>query len=284
MDRRTLLAGLAGAGLLAGGAALWAIPGRRRGAGQRWVSLSPSITETVFALGAREQLVGRSAYCTLPPAAASLPAAGTALEPNLEALASLHPGGILMEAARGAQIDAVSRLAPVEALPWLTVADVLGSVTRLGELLGVHAQAEALRAVLDGALEVQAPADGPRALLVLAGEDLGRGPVWFIKRGSLHGAAAHAAGLRDALDEDVDGLPQLPLERLIALDPDLILVLSAQTLDDAGRERLAHAFDAIAPLSARVGVLDGPQVLSTGPSIAALPARLRAEAERLGSR
>jgi len=289
MDRRHLLASFAGAGLLGTGAALWALPASRPAATAsraRWVSLSPAITETAFAMEVTNTLVGRSTWCQLPPIVGRLPPAGTSLEPDLEALAALAPTGVLVEASRGAQIDRISQIAPVESLAWETVEDVQASVARLGTLLGAPDRAAHVAQVFDRALVAAPPAGGARVLLAMAGDDLGRGPLWFIKRNSLHGAAAHAAGLRNAVMEDVSGLPQLSLERLLAINPHAILVLSAETLDDAARDRLRHAFDALTPLAAatmgRVAVIDGPTVLSTGPSIATLPKRLRAAIGQMG--
>lgn len=297
MDRRVFLGAGVAASLLAvaGGVRLATreAPGLRGGSGEGggagpgWVSLTPALTETVFALGAQQALIGRSTYCSLPPAARRLPTAGTSLTPDLEALASLGPDGVILEAAAASQIDRIERIARVVAIPWLTLPEVVAGVAQLGQLFDAADAAHTLSESLQRGLSEAAPADGPRALLALAGDDLGRGPVWFIKRNSLHGAAAHGAGLRNAVEGDVEGLPQLPLEELVALDPELILILSAEPVDEAARHRLIHAFDALTPLSApsrgRVGLLAGPEVLSVGPSILSLPARLAAEAARLGA-
>ncbi|HHO50145.1 MAG TPA: ABC transporter substrate-binding protein [Deltaproteobacteria bacterium] len=291
MDRRVFLGAGVAASLLGvvGGVQLAtrsaSAPGGGRGRG--WVSLTPALTETVFALGAGASLIGRSTYCTLPPEAQRLPTAGTSLTPDLEALASLGPAGVILEASAAAQIDRIARIAEVTAIPWLTLDDVVAGIAQLGRLFEAGARAHGLGEALQRSLSADAPAEGPRALLVLAGDDLGRGPVWFIKRNSLHGAAAHGAGLRDAVQADVAGLPQLSIEDLIALDPELILILSASSVNDAARRRLLHAFDALTPLTApaqgRVGLLAGPEVLSVGPSILRLPQRLADEVARLGA-
>ncbi|MGH7879693.1 MAG: helical backbone metal receptor, partial [Candidatus Binataceae bacterium] len=62
------------------------------GAGQqRIVSLAPSVTETLFALGAGDEVVGVSQYCDYPPAVLDLPRVGSFLTPNVEAIAALRP-------------------------------------------------------------------------------------------------------------------------------------------------------------------------------------------------
>ncbi|HZJ88046.1 MAG TPA: ABC transporter substrate-binding protein [Sphaerochaeta sp.] len=57
----------------------------------RIVSLSPNVTETIFALGKGELLVGRSDYCNYPEEALGLPAVGTLYAPSLEQLLALEP-------------------------------------------------------------------------------------------------------------------------------------------------------------------------------------------------
>ena len=57
----------------------------------RIVSLAPSLTETIYALGLRDRLVGDTDYCDYPPDAQKKPKVGGGINPNLEVIASLHP-------------------------------------------------------------------------------------------------------------------------------------------------------------------------------------------------
>src|SRR6202011_6204007 len=58
---------------------------------ERIVSLAPSVTETLFALGAGPEVVGVSQYCDYPPQVRDLPRVGSFLTPNLEAIIALRP-------------------------------------------------------------------------------------------------------------------------------------------------------------------------------------------------
>src|SRR6516225_3962135 len=58
---------------------------------RRIVSLAPSVTETLFALGAGAEVVGVSQYCDYPPQARRLPRIGTFVTPNIEAIVALRP-------------------------------------------------------------------------------------------------------------------------------------------------------------------------------------------------
>src|SRR5207302_7178594 len=58
---------------------------------RRIVSLAPSITETLFALGAGSEVVGVSQYCDFPPQVQRLPKVGSFLTPNVEQIMALRP-------------------------------------------------------------------------------------------------------------------------------------------------------------------------------------------------
>src|SRR5699024_6771797 len=58
---------------------------------ERVLSLSPANTETLFALGAGERIVGRTDYCNYPEEAADVPSIGTYTSPNTELIISMTP-------------------------------------------------------------------------------------------------------------------------------------------------------------------------------------------------
>lgn len=267
--RRRLLVGLAAA--LALGAACTgpsATPSPQTPSSPRLVSLTPAITETVARLGALDTLVARSQWCTLPPEVTALPAVGSGLTPELERIVALRPTGILLDASLASRTDDLRGLAPVHVLPWLTAPEIAASLRTLGPLVGRPDAAEALAARFD-ALPDAPPPEAPVVLLTLT-TDPADGQVWYIKRNSVHGTLLHAAGARNAVDRDEDGAPTLSLEALVALDPPTIVVLSAQPVDEAARQRILGQWRGMEALQAvrngRVAVLGGPEVLSTGPS------------------
>src|SRR5208282_6923855 len=78
----------------------------------RVVSLSPSTTEALVAVGARDALVGRSRYCDFPPDVLSVPVVGGFVDPNFEAIVALRPD--LVIGARGpAGAQVAERLGPL---------------------------------------------------------------------------------------------------------------------------------------------------------------------------
>src|SRR5690606_11731178 len=63
---------------------------------QRIVSTAPSVTETLFALGLGERVVGITTYCNYPDAAKNKTRIGTYLQPNLEVILSLKPDLVIV--------------------------------------------------------------------------------------------------------------------------------------------------------------------------------------------
>ena len=78
----------------------------------RVVSLAPSITETLYALGVQDRLVGDSDYCDYPPEAKQKPHVGGTISPSIETIASLHPDVVLVnEGDQSARYGELARVA-----------------------------------------------------------------------------------------------------------------------------------------------------------------------------
>src|SRR5437667_11626930 len=63
---------------------------------QRIVSLLPSFTEILFAIGAGDRIVGRTQWCDYPPAALAIPSVGDGMPPNVEAVAARKPDLVVL--------------------------------------------------------------------------------------------------------------------------------------------------------------------------------------------
>ena len=101
---------------------------------QRIVSLAPSVTECLFALGAGKWVVGVTKYCSWPEEVSKIPKIGDFSRPSVEKIVSLKPG--LVVAAKGNDLKVLARLKsfriPVFATDFQTVDDVVGGMESLG--------------------------------------------------------------------------------------------------------------------------------------------------------
>ncbi|HEX5711492.1 MAG TPA: helical backbone metal receptor, partial [Sulfuricurvum sp.] len=66
-------------------------------AAQRIIALSPSINETLFALGAGDQVIANTEYCNYPPQAKNRPKVGGYFSPSLEKILALNPTIVIMQ-------------------------------------------------------------------------------------------------------------------------------------------------------------------------------------------
>jgi iron complex transport system substrate-binding protein len=193
-------------------------------AASRVVSISPSTTEAMFAIGAGDEVVGRSRYCDYPDAATALPEVGGYVDPNLEAILALRPD--LVVGARG---PAGSKLADTLAAHGVATffpetesfADIDGLILGLGARSGHSAGAESVVASIhareDAIARVLAEAPRVRALLVF---DLQ--PIVVAGPGGFPDEMLTRAGGTNVVT--LGGpYPSMGVERVIALDPDVIL-------------------------------------------------------------
>ena len=117
----------------------------------RVVSLSPAVTEIMFALGAQDLLVGRTDFCTYPPEAAQIPSIGGISNLNIEHILSLNPDLVISGSMVGKQLtDQMDKMGT----PMVCVIEkprfdaVYGNITAIGNLVGKAHEADSLNALL----------------------------------------------------------------------------------------------------------------------------------------
>ena len=77
---------------------------------KRIVSTFPSATETLFALGVGEWVIGVSTYCRYPPVVLSLPRIGTYIKPDVEKMATLRPDLVIVQRTAGGFVERLAAL------------------------------------------------------------------------------------------------------------------------------------------------------------------------------
>jgi iron complex transport system substrate-binding protein len=210
----------------------------------RIVSTSPSITETLFALGLGDRVVGVSQYCRFPPEAQTLPKVGTFLQPDPERIAALRPDLVFVHSVAG---DLTGRLSTMHiravAVDEGTMANVFGAIRQIGEAAGVPTRSEALvadiRLELDGVSHAVPAGPRPSVLFVIGrrpgtlADLVAAGPHTYLD------ALIGIAGGRNVLG--IAGLPEYPrisMETVLRLDPDVIV--DTVDMGETAAERLAR--------------------------------------------
>jgi len=191
---------------------------------QRIVSLLPSFTELLFAIGAGDHLVGRTAWCDYPPAARAVPSVGDGMPPNVEAVAAPRPDLVVLYHS-GPNVTAAEQLArlkiPAVLVDLNRLEDLGPAVRMLGRLTGHEASAESLAAAMDSlASRPEAPAFTSIVFVVWDN------PPIIIGRGSYLHQLAALAGARNVFDDVAVPSAQVSLETIAARNPEWVAVLS----------------------------------------------------------
>jgi len=200
----------------------------------RLVSLAPSITETVFALGLGDGLVGVSRFCRWPEEARRLPRVGGYLDPSYEALVTLRPDLVLLLREHDRVAGNLAALEiPALAVDHTTLEGILVSFALLGRRLGAPRRGDSLEAAARERIRCvrERVAGLPRTrVMVCVGRNPDPGPpsgVYAVGMGSYLGELVEAAGGRNVFGEGLPALPAVSAEGILRRDPELVLELAA---------------------------------------------------------
>lgn len=246
--------------------------------GTRLVSLTPSASEIVAALGATDKLVGVDDYSTFPAEVAKLPKVGSFLAPNLETIVRLKPSLVIVDDVHGQVAGALgdAGIATIECAIH-ELADVKTCLTRVGAKIGMSTAATTAIATIDAtvrAAETTRPAARPRVLVVIDREADGLGNLIAAGPASWVDELLHLVGADNMLAAAGVRYPKISIEEVLRGKPDVILDLSF-----AGKAGIAPWQGVPVPAVAnhRVTAMSEPYLTAPSPRVgAALDAISRA--------
>ena len=237
---------------------------------RRVVTLAPSLSEIVLALGARDRLVGVTRFDD-DPRTEKLPRIGGYNDPQPEAVLAVKPDLVLAEPSpenRG-PVETLARLGiPVEAFPLATVANIEDAVAAIAGLLGIPERGRALSESLEQARQ-QARALAKvrtRALLVF-----GLDPLVVAGPRGFAGELLEDAGGENAAGDNALPFFRLSTEAAVRSAPQVIVLCGVEA--PAGRRPIPG-------LNTRVTSLRSTALLHPGPRLPEALADLRAALAR----
>ena len=195
----------------------------------RIVSLTPGATEMLFAAGGGGQLIATVQYSSEPAAARAVPRIGDVATIDMERLVALRPQVVIAWPAGGnpAQRAKIAALGiPLYQQQVARLADLPGSLRRLGTLAGTEPVAEQSAAALEarlGALErtysaATPPRQRPTVLLQVWNR-----PIYTVGGRQLMSDALALCGARNVFADLPEPGPLVDTEAVIARNPDIIL-------------------------------------------------------------
>jgi iron complex transport system substrate-binding protein len=201
---------------------------------ERIVSLSPSATESLFAIGAGEQVEAVDQQSDYPEGVPTTDLSG--LEPNVEALLAYDPDLVIVDTAPDELSTALADLEiPLLVQPAAeTFDDVYQQIRDLGTITGHVTEADEVATEVEGNIdELSASAPQPAEPLTYYHEL--DDTYYTATSATFIGRVYEAAGLENIADEvdDGSGYPQLTAEYIIGADPDLIFLADTECCDQS---------------------------------------------------
>lgn len=233
---------------------------------QRVVSLSPNVTETIYALGGENLLVGRSDYCNYPAEAEALPSVGTLYNPSLEMILALEPTHVISSAFVPDELLFSIEQANINVLSISAQETFEGTydlIRAVGDVIHRQSQAEQLigemKAQVKAIEEKAAPLSKVTVYMAL---DFGSFDSAATGDTFLHEMIEKAGGLNVA----ADGLYwTYSKELLVEKDPELILLSPRWGESEDATIREFKATKPYSDLKAKVKGFDADVVLRQGP-------------------
>lgn len=241
----------------------------------RVISLSPSATELMFAIGAGEAIVGATQHCDYPEAALSIPRVGGGTIDSLsrETILSLDPDLVLCKwDSHEPLFELFDRLnIPYIAVGPESLAELFEEATMLGKVTGNTAQAETLIATMTARHErlTQRVADIPPQDRLTVFYEVWDDPLMTAGGDSFIGKVLADAGLKNIFADAELRFPQVSIEVVVDRNPQVILAPSSHAdrtkveklMQRPGWEELQAVKDR------RVYIVNGDQISRCGPRL-----------------
>jgi iron complex transport system substrate-binding protein len=239
--------------------------------------MAPSTTETLFALGLGDRVVGVTRYCDYPPEVAGIAKVGGYVDPSYEAIVSLRPDlVILLSSHRQAREELAKLGIDTLTVPHTGVGDVHEAIRLIGQACGAEEQADTLLRELAGRSQaVRRAVEGKNrpAVLLCIGRDTTSGQLSAIDiagREDFYDAIITTAGGTNACQDEQVPYPHLSGEGIIRLDPDIIVDLVSrinpgQKTSQQIKEQWSPLQTVTAVREGRVFVIVGQHALRPGP-------------------
>jgi iron complex transport system substrate-binding protein len=194
------------------------------GTPQRIISLAPSNTEILFALGLGDKVVGVTDYCDYPPEALNKTKVGGYANPDIEKIVALNPDLIL--AGYGNPIEVVYTLAglglTVFGIKTTDLDDLLNDIRRVGEITDKEVEAQALTSAMESRIQAvtnqtEELEQRPRVFYIVWHD-----PLWTAGSGTFINELIEKAGGVNIFG-NVTGYPMVSIEDVLARDPEIII-------------------------------------------------------------
>jgi len=197
---------------------------------KRIVSLAPNITETLFALGLNEEIVGVTGFCDYPEAALKKPRIGGFVNPDIEKIVSLKPD-LIIGTRDGNRAEAIQSLNELGFSVYLVdpkgFDGVVSTIRNIGEIAGRRDRSKEIAKNM-----IKKKEDAARLTRSLAKPrvffQVGNAPIITVGKGTLADDLIRLAGGRSISENESASYPLYSVETIIAKAPEIIIMTSME--------------------------------------------------------
>ena len=201
---------------------------------KRIVSMAPSITEILFALGLNEEIVGVTDFCDYPEAALTKPRIGGFVNPNIEKIVSLK-SDLIIATRDGNRMGTIHRLNDLGFSVYVVnpkgFDGVMKTIQNIGEIVG--RQDESRRTIRDMITRKEKVVRFTRSLpQPKVFFQVGNAPIITVGRGTLADDLIHLAGGKSISENETLSYPLYSIETILSKAPEIIIMSSMESNKD----------------------------------------------------
>jgi len=195
---------------------------------ERIITLSPSLSELVFTLECGDKLIANTKFSNYPKAAQKKPKVGGYFEPNIEKILALKPDVIFLQSISKKLSTKLQNLGlQTKMFKIKTLEDIKKTILELGILLKKTPKAKQIVRLLDEGVKSTQGIIKDKKILMVIGHPLKLNKRIFVVGNNLYlNDIIKLSGNKNAYSSDFLGQPILNLENIIALNPDIVIILA----------------------------------------------------------
>ncbi len=199
---------------------------------ERIITLAPSISEVVYALGKGDELVGVSEYASFPEEVKKITKIGGYANPSLEKIFALDPTLVIGQSHYQKTLQQLNKLGiKTLTLEMSTIENIKGSIKKIAQALKAD-PTPILRPIDEAILKVKGSAEQAKRVLIVYGLslDINRG-LYIAGHNIFYEDILHLCGAQNAYDKKELSQPVLHYEGLIETNPDMVILLYHSATD-----------------------------------------------------
>ncbi|MBP6020723.1 MAG: cobalamin-binding protein [Burkholderiaceae bacterium] len=250
--------------------ATWATAAGATAPASRVISLTPHITELIYAAGGGDKLVATVSSSDYPPEARKLPRIGDGLSVNIESLLAMHPDLVIAWHSKGvaqALAPTLQRLSiPLHYIEPRRLIDIPQAISHLGVLMGTQTVAKAKAQALNNELDMLRQRYAGKAPITVFIE-VGTAPLYTIGNDPLINDMLHTCGGVNVYTHSTLTAPLISTEDVLARQPEVVIIGSVDSGQLATRRLAWSHLNLKAAIAGHVYALDPDALFRPGPRL-----------------